>query len=207
MEKHAYRSLLSKSALAFGVVAALGAFAAGNCNVSATTFWVNVLQGKFGKLRECCHLMVPIKSNSLGLQLCSNSKWRWVNICFYRMRQVIKPRFPMTKGSPKSTLQFSSDPNEMFICWPWYALTVFNSRLSCHSPTTWEPPSASRVSAFTPSCSLSWPGGVFWRDMRRSSTHYASSPLWFKSLSPFAVSFCELFSLFCRSQMLSLQCV
>lgn len=99
MEKHAYRSLLSKSALVFGVVAALGAFAAGNCNVSTTAFWLNVLQEKFGKLRECCHLMAAIKSNSLGLRLCSDSRWRWVNICFYCMRQVIKPRFPhsMTK--------------------------------------------------------------------------------------------------------------
>lgn len=161
---------------------------------------------KFGMLRECCHLMLPIKSNSLGSQLCSNSKWRWVNIWFYCMGQVIK-RFPhgMTKGSPKSTLQFSSDLNEMFICWPWCAPTVLHSRITCHSPTTWEPPSASRVSAFTPSCSLSWPGGVFWRDMRRSSTHCASSPLCCKSSSPYAVSF--LWTLFCWSQMISLQCV
>lgn len=34
MEKHACQSMLSKSALIFGVVAAMGAFTAGNCNVS-----------------------------------------------------------------------------------------------------------------------------------------------------------------------------
>ncbi|CAG6017140.1 transmembrane protein 150A [Menidia menidia] len=32
MEKHTFHSMLSKSALAFGVVAAIGAFMAGNCN-------------------------------------------------------------------------------------------------------------------------------------------------------------------------------
>lgn len=36
LEKHACQSMLSRVALAFGVVAAFGAFAAGNCNVSPT---------------------------------------------------------------------------------------------------------------------------------------------------------------------------
>lgn len=35
MERHACHSMLSKIALIFGVVAAMGAFAAGNCNVSS----------------------------------------------------------------------------------------------------------------------------------------------------------------------------
>lgn len=39
MEKHACHSMLSKFALVFGVVAAMGAFAAANCNVS---FLLNV---------------------------------------------------------------------------------------------------------------------------------------------------------------------
>lgn len=34
LEKHACHSMLSRVGLAFGVVAASGAFAAGNCNVS-----------------------------------------------------------------------------------------------------------------------------------------------------------------------------
>lgn len=36
LEKHACQAMLSRIALAFGVVAAFGAFAAGNCNVSPT---------------------------------------------------------------------------------------------------------------------------------------------------------------------------
>lgn len=35
MERHSSQSMLSKFALVFGVIAAMGAFAAGNCNVSA----------------------------------------------------------------------------------------------------------------------------------------------------------------------------
>lgn len=72
--------------------------------------------------------------------------------------------------------------NYLLICWP-------HSQGTCHSSTIWVLPSASPVSAFTPSSLLRWPGSVCWQDMRRFSNHYASPPPWFKSLSQSAVSF------------------
>ncbi len=49
MEKHSCQSLLSKFALVFGVVAAVGSFTAGNCNVStappAECVWIRFICG------------------------------------------------------------------------------------------------------------------------------------------------------------------
>lgn len=93
--------------------------------------------------------------------------------------------------------------------WFWQSLppltlvcscTALRSLATCHSSTSWVPLSASRASAFTPSCWLSWPGDVFWPDTRRSSTPSASSPPCFRSASPSAVSFCkQCFPSLCRS--------
>lgn len=91
----------------------------------------------------------------------------------------------------------------LFLCPGFYTLIyawiALRSLITWHSSTSWEPLSASHASAFTPSCSLSWPGGVFWPDMRGSSTHSASSPPCFRSASPSAVSFCKhLFAAFLK---------
>lgn len=64
-----------------------------------------------------------------------------------------------------------------------------SSQVICPCFTTWELLSASCVSAFTPPSSQPWPGCASCLDTRGSSTRYASSPLYFKSSSPSAVSF------------------
>lgn len=208
MEKHACHSMLSKTALVFGVVAALGAFAAGNCNVSGEWVSVKISERKSqgGKLTEFYNIRLPIKCSGVNLLLRCDGKQRWVNILFYPIwfraqAKTAKPPLLSSYSAAFDTTKLTIGPvilcdhlnnsnfNNLLIRWPWNALHVLHSQVICHCFTTWEPPSASRASAFTLLCSLSWPGSVCWRDMRSFSTHYASSPLYSRSLSPSAVSF------------------